>query len=63
MTTQHTEIPRVTGYRILHDPESRADPILLLTTEQGDHHFVLGRPLFQKLAASCAKAGDESAGS
>ena len=60
MTTQHVEILRVTGYRILHEPESKADPVLLLSTALGDHHFVLSHPMFQKLAASCEKAGRES---
>jgi len=61
MTTQDVEIPRVTGYRILNsDPEFSSDPVLVLTTEAGDHHFVLSRPMFQKLSAACAKAGRES---
>ncbi len=63
MTTEHTKIPRATGYRILHDPGSQADPVLVLTTKLGDHHYVLSRPLLQKLAVSCEKAsreGDES---
>ena len=56
MPIQHTEIPRVTSYQILHDPESQADPVLVLTAVKGDHHFVLSRPLCQKLAASFEKA-------
>ncbi len=60
MTTQHANVLRVTGYRILHGKEPSADPFLILTTAEGDHCFVLDRPLFQKLALSCEKAGRES---
>jgi hypothetical protein len=60
MTIEHAEILRVTAYRILHEQGSAIDPVLLLTTAKGDHHFVLNLPLIRKLAASCEKAGRES---
>ena len=60
MSPEHVEIPRATGYRILHDQGSSNDPVLVLTTAVGDHHFVLSQGLCRMLAASCAQAAGES---
>ena len=60
MKQQATNIPRVTRAKFLQQsPEPKADPVLVLTTVVGNHHFVISRPLLRKLAAPYEKVGRE----
>lgn len=50
-TIENVEVQYLTGLQILHDEALRRDPILVLSTDSADFHFLVTRDALERLAA------------
>ena len=58
-SSERTVVKYLIGYELLRAEAPEIDPVLVLSTEDGDHCFLVSRTDLRKLSAALQKCADE----